>query len=133
MAAGYEEGKTISLDPGKIEKFAMSTGENIRQLFVVPLEDYNRIMGADETLQEDEVLVYQTKSSYKYDEIAFDDGTKWKVKKKLSEFVDNGVDSMQIMPSVLFCKGYGYCKSGVQQMERAAGRIPGENARLLRI
>ena len=100
VAAGYEEGKTISLDPGKIEKFAMSTGENIRQLFVVPLEDYNRIMGADETLQEDEVLVYQTKSSYKYDEIAFDDGTKWKVKKKLSEFVDNGVDSMQIMPSV---------------------------------
>ena len=74
--------------------------DSIRQLFIVPLEDYNRIMGKKETLKKDEVLLYQTKTEYGYDEICFDDGTKWKVKEEVPEFIKNGIDSMQVMPSM---------------------------------
>ena len=35
--------------------------ENLWQFFIISLEDYNRLMGASETLAEDEVMVYVTK------------------------------------------------------------------------
>ena len=40
------------------------------------------------------------KTEYGYDEICFDDGTKWKVKEEVPEFIKNGIDSMQVMPSM---------------------------------
>jgi hypothetical protein len=36
----------------------------MRQFFIVPLEDYNRLMGADEKLTDGEVMFYCTKSDY---------------------------------------------------------------------
>ena len=77
-AAGLADEENIFLEKGNFAAFNTNTMDSIRQLFIVPLEDYNRIMGKKETLKKDEVLLYQTKTEYGYDEICFDDGTSGK-------------------------------------------------------
>lgn len=74
---------------------------DVWQIFIVPIEDYNRLMGKNVTLAEDEALIYTTKLG-KYDNstIAIGDGEPLKIKEKVTDFVDNGVDAMQVFPSM---------------------------------
>jgi len=74
---------------------------NTWQVFVVPLEDYNQLMGKHEELVKGETLVYTTKEmSYSYDTLTLGDGLTLSVAKQVDSFADNGVDSMQIIPSI---------------------------------
>lgn len=79
----------------------MSNMSGICQFFVVPLSDYNRLMDKKETLDAEEVLLYTTKD-LKYDRstIRIGDEAPLTVKKHVDGFVDNGVDSMQIFPTM---------------------------------
>lgn len=70
------------------------------QIFLVPLEDYNRMMDQKETLAPGEVLIYTTKRDYEKDTIAINDGEAMRIKKVVPEFVQNGVDAEQIIPSM---------------------------------
>lgn len=70
------------------------------QVFVIPLEDYNRLMGTEETLEPGEVLLYTTKAEYQGDTIAIRDGEPMKVKKAVDGFVENGTDAMQMIPTM---------------------------------
>lgn len=80
--------------------FQMSTAANVWQIFMVPLEDYNRLMNQNETLEPDEVLIYTTKAVYDKNTIAVNDGEAKKIKKVVPEFVGNGVDAEQVIPSM---------------------------------
>lgn len=74
---------------------------NTWQIFVVPLEDYNKLMGKHEELVKGETLVYTTKEmSYSYDTLTLGDGLTLSVAKQVDSFADNGVDAMQIIPSI---------------------------------
>jgi putative ABC transport system permease protein len=69
------------------------------QIFIVPVEDYNRIMGEEKTLQPGEALLYTTKNQYyEEDTLQLGDIT-YQVKERVSAFSDNGVDAMQIVPT----------------------------------
>ncbi len=70
------------------------------QIFVLPLEEYNRLMDQNETLESGEILLYTTKTSYKEDTIVLAGGETQRVKKIVPDFVDNSVDAMQILPSM---------------------------------
>ena len=97
---GVIEGNQIRFD-NSIYSNRWDTVAKICQFFVVPLADYNRVVGAQETLKEDEVLIYSTKElSYGEDTIRLGDGPEYTVKKQVSQFVKNGIDSMQIFPTV---------------------------------
>ena len=97
---GVIEGNQIRFD-NSIYSNRWDTVAKICQFFVVPLADYNRVVGAHETLEEDEVLIYSTKElSYGEDTIRLGDGPVYTVKKQVSQFVKNGIDSMQIFPTV---------------------------------
>lgn len=75
--------------------------ENLWQFFIISLEDYNRLMGASETLAEDEVMVYVTKDqTYDAQTLTIGTGEPLKVKKQAESFVDNGVDAMQVIASL---------------------------------
>lgn len=75
--------------------------ENLWQFFIISLEDYNRLMGASETLAEDEVMVYVTKDqTYDAPTLTIGTGEPLKVKKQAESFVDNGVDAMQVIASL---------------------------------
>ena len=74
---------------------------NTWQVFVAPLEDYNKLMGKHEELVKGETLVYTTKEmSYSHDTLTLGDGLTLSVAKQVDSFADNGVDSMQIVPSI---------------------------------
>lgn len=76
---------------------------NATAFFVVSLDDYNRVMNENETLQDDEALIYLTKNKkYKNDNIVIENGAEYKVKKQVSAFISNGdnVDVMNVLPSI---------------------------------
>lgn len=74
--------------------------EAMWQIIIVSLEDYNRLMGTEETLEPGQLLMYTTKMWYRQDSLRFA-GTEqvWQVE-KARDFVDNGVDTMQIIPTM---------------------------------
>lgn len=75
--------------------------ENLWQFFIISLEDYNRLMGASETLADDEVMVYVTKDqTYDAPTLTIGTGEPLQVKKQAESFVDNGVDAMQVIASL---------------------------------
>lgn len=74
---------------------------NIWQIFIVPLEDYNRLMGQTETLKPGEALLYTTRlGHYDQNTIAIGDSEPLQIKKVVSDFTDNRVDAMQMIPSL---------------------------------
>ncbi len=100
LAAYLNEDQMI-LDESRLTEFHWDGYSNVWQIFVVPLEDYNRLMGQNETLEEDEVLIYTTKMrEYTADTIAFENENPMRVKKVVDNFADNGVDAMQVIPSL---------------------------------
>ena len=75
--------------------------ENLWQFFIISLEDYNRLIGASETLADDEVMVYTTKDqTYDAPTLTIGTGEPLQVKKQAESFVDNGVDAMQVIASL---------------------------------
>lgn len=70
------------------------------EIFVVSLADYNRLMGAQETLEPGQILMYTTKMWFRQDSLQIA-GTdqEWQVK-TVNSFEGNAVDSMQIIPSM---------------------------------
>ena len=89
---------------------------NTWQVFVAPLEDYNKLMGKHEELVKGETLVYTTKEmSYSHDTLTLGDGLTLSVAKQVDSFADNGVDAMQIIPSMyLFVPNFQETVEGVQ-------------------
>lgn len=80
---------------------------NVWQIYLVPLEDYNKLMGENETLEPGEAFIYTTKNKYHSDKITLGSSVVFEIKKVLKDFVDNGEDSMQILPSIfLFVPNY---------------------------
>lgn len=98
---GYLNEDQIILDESRLTEFHWDGYSDVWQIYVVPLEDYNRLMGQSETLETDEVLIYTTKmGEYTADTITFEDGNPMRVKKVVDDFADNGVDAMQVIPSL---------------------------------
>lgn len=99
--AAFLDGGTLRTDPSYLSSFQLTTAASAWQVFIVPLEDYNRLMGENETLEPGETLIYTTKlDRYSEGTVAIDDRVSLKVKKVVSSFADNGVDAMQIVPSL---------------------------------
>ncbi len=69
------------------------------QVYLVPLEDYNRLMGENEELSGREVLLYTTKRSYGGEEISISGHAPFAVKKTVG-FVDDGEAAMVVVPSM---------------------------------
>ena len=95
--SGIMEGNEIIFDEDKLNSSVDYS--KVWNVFIIPLEDYNQIMGTSETLAEGEALIYATKSNFKYDEITLDGIGTFRTKKAES-FVANETDTMQIMPSL---------------------------------
>lgn len=95
--AGYDVADgVIDVDVNNLTELS-----DVWQIFIVPVEDYNRIMGKNVTLEKDEALIYTTKmGQYDNSTIAIGDSEPLRIKEKVTDFVDNGVDAMQIFPSM---------------------------------
>lgn len=98
--AGMMDGNKMILDYGDNRQFSYTDYAQVRQIMVVPVEDYNKIMGTSETLGKQEVLVCNTKTDFEqdYQELELEGLGTWKIKDQVT-FIDNGVDAMQIVPT----------------------------------
>ncbi len=120
---GFVYGGQILLDPDQIS-YTLSDVGNFRQIFVVSLADYNQLMGTEKVLNHDEVLVYSTKSDYTEDSVSLEGVGTWKVKEHVSDYVDNGTDSMQITSSVfLFVPDIQMIRETVSSMAALNSKI----------
>ncbi len=98
--AGYVDGNHVETDQSQLYAFQLSAYSDVWQVFIVPLEDYNRLMNQNETLNPGEALLFATKSDYSCDTIQVGDTQPLQIKKVVDSFADNGIDAMQIIPSL---------------------------------
>lgn len=98
---GYISDGVVQTDQSSVPTFQLSTYSDVWQVFVISLDDYNRLMGQQETLRDDEVLIYTTiENGYTEETIAIDDAKPMKVKKAVTHFTDNGIDAVETVPSL---------------------------------
>lgn len=99
--AGYVTDQRVIVEHSQLYNYQMTSYSDVWQVFVVPLQDYNRLMGQSETLAPGEVMIYTTKGQeYEGDTIAIGDGQARTIKKTVPAFVDNRVNAVQIIPSL---------------------------------
>ncbi|MDE5576734.1 MAG: ABC transporter permease, partial [Oscillospiraceae bacterium] len=99
-------GNTIYLSPEKRDMFENSLAPDIRQLFIVTVEDYNRLMGKNETLSDGEIILYVNGGSFGYDTLIIDEYGTFNVKSKAEDFEITGRDAMMssVISMYLFVK-----------------------------
>lgn len=83
--SGYLSEDQILLDRNQLESFDMLGGNSLRELYVIPLEDYNQMMGTGYTLAPGELLLACKKTSYTFDTLTIKDYGTFRVKEHLTE------------------------------------------------
>lgn len=73
---------------------------NLRAVYFMSLEDYNRIAGTQQELAEDEILLYAMRSRYEGDTFTIDKYGTFRVKEHLDTFPVRGESAMYIAPSI---------------------------------
>ena len=103
----------------------LSSVENMWQVFLVPLEDYNRTMGTDKTLKPGQAMIYTPRSShYPESSVTLPDGTTYEITKQLDDFAQNGLSAMDVVSSMyLIVPDYDAVKESMMQLDIDGYRV----------
>ncbi len=101
IISGMLKDGRLNTDVSSVSEMDLLTYKNLYQVLFLPLEDYNRLSGSSETLEEGEVLVGALRSDYSGDTFAVDDGPVYRVKKVSTQFVENSDAAMNITDSLM--------------------------------
>lgn len=93
------EGNLLKKDSNDFTGELMGTS-NAVNVFLIPLEDYKQMTGEEETLEQDEVLLYGYRLTYSQPDIRIDGGGTYRVKRLLDKSWDNGSGAMNVSPSI---------------------------------
>lgn len=77
--AGYLVRDELSFRPDRLSEVGLGEVESIRSVYMIPLDDYNRLSGADRSLRDGEVLLYPYKTDYGYDTFSIEGCGSWEV------------------------------------------------------
>lgn len=94
-----KDGKLI-LDPSTINSADKQTMDYVTQIILIPLNSYNRSFNAQETLNDNEVIIQCVRRTYDDNTITLNDGTVWTVKKQIADVISSGDAAMSMIPSV---------------------------------
>lgn len=94
------KGDYFGYEDAEIYGFSIDNYSDVYGIFIVPIEDYNELMGVEETLEPDEALLYVTKTHYRHDSITLQGMEPMRVKGVVGKFVANGTDASDIFPSI---------------------------------
>lgn len=127
--AGSVIGDQISLSKTEMEQYNIDSYSDLWEFYVVSLDEYNRVMGTEETLKEDEAIICTTKAPYKEDTIAIQGGKTYKIKKEVKEFAPVPSDAMTIFSSMfLIVPDFD---AWVQETEALLAAIPPEEISIM--
>lgn len=98
--SGLLKGDTILLDSSSAE--ASLDFSNLFQIYLIPLEDYNRLADRQETLAEGEALLcfYHHKNSYSFDTLNFENGPSFRIAGFADSVPDTPSAAMAAVPTL---------------------------------
>lgn len=99
VAGLLKDGKLV-VDRRLVNSADTQTMDDVAQIYLIPLSSYNRCMGTQETLEENEVLLHCVRRTYDDPTIELNDGTIWTVKKHVDRVMGGGDAAMNMVPSV---------------------------------
>lgn len=97
---GVMQGNEMEVD-SRIYSSSTRVFKDLYQVYFVPLVDYNRMTGAQETLSDHEVLMYTYRCKYDQDTLSIHNGGSFRIVKQIPEFQINGNIAMDILPSIV--------------------------------
>ena len=74
--------------------------EGLFEFYFVPLDDYNRITGARESLNDGEAIIYLFRGEYDGDTVSFINGRTFSIVKRVNAFTVDGDTAMSVMPTM---------------------------------
>lgn len=98
--AGLLKDGELIVDRRLVNSADTQTMDDVAQIYLIPLSSYNRCMGTQETLEENEVLLHCVGRTYDAPTIELNDGTIWTVKKHVDRVMGSSDAAMDIIPSV---------------------------------
>lgn len=89
----------LTVNPDNVNMADTQTMKNVSNIHIMSLNEYNSCMKQNETLGENEVLIYCLRRDYNDSEIALHDGTVLKVKKHVDKVISDS-SVADLLPSV---------------------------------
>lgn len=99
--AGVMDNGTLEVDPSKTNVYQNQDFSSVYQLFFVPLEDFNTVMGTEKTLGEGEALLFTNRQYETLSSVSFHRGPSYTIKENLKECFSNGEMAMTIVPTMI--------------------------------
>lgn len=119
---GILENGVFTNDEETMRNFDFATASTASLLYIVPLADYNRLMGESVTLAENEVLVTPFRTDYESSTFQMNGGEVYQVKAVMEKWVDNGNSSMTIIPTLfVFVENMDAFTAREREVTRANG------------
>ncbi|MGM9974560.1 MAG: ABC transporter permease [Clostridiaceae bacterium] len=94
---GIEKEGQIYLDRESLDEGIGAVTTKLRTLYFVPLEDYNRLMGENKSLEDGEILICSNRSDYLKDTLTIEKYGTFKVKEVIDDFIGNGQIAMDVV------------------------------------
>ena len=98
--SGLLEGTSVEANTQNAVISSLDQMGQIKYFCFVPLEDYNRLTGENETLAPGEVLMYTMREPYPHDTISFNAAGSYRIKRHLDSFDVSGVSAMDVVESI---------------------------------
>lgn len=93
---------SVETDIANVSGVSIADYSDIYTFYIIPIEDYNRLLGTSYTLKESEAMIYlfRDDAHYNYDTISFNRGQTFKIVQRLDEFIDLSTAAMSVSPSL---------------------------------
>lgn len=100
--AGFLENGKVECDSSHMiySNADINSFSNVYQFYFIPLEDYNRMMNTNETLNDNEVLLYVYRDDYNENTISFNGAGTFKIKKHIDKFTNSADAALSMIPSM---------------------------------
>ncbi len=99
--AGMLNGGEVIFDTEKVNDLTIGVYSDVHQFYLVPIQDYNNMMGTEETLADDEVLIYAPRNTFGGEHFGFLGQKQYKVKEVIKDCFLSPDMSMDIVPAIM--------------------------------
>lgn len=115
--SGVVKDGVLETDVSAVNEFAMLSIKNIYAVYFIPLSDYNRVSGENETLGNGECLMYTHRKNYSQDSLKISGGTSLGIKRHIKSFAIDSEAMTNIMPSMyLVVSDIGSATAGLSEL-----------------